>query len=182
MNMLGFLIGTVCLIGLVKVARGHRYGRGGCGGGPWGWHGYGHGTQDEGRGGWGRHGGFGKRFFLRSLFERLDTTPGQEKVIVAAAEELTGLLGKAKGEFKGTREDFARVIRGDSVDEASVADIFMKHDTVISETRRGVVEAVRKMHEALTEEQRKQVADLIESGPGYGRRWGRGGGPYRQWA
>jgi hypothetical protein len=191
--MLGFLIGTACLIGLIKVARGHRHGScggygyggqwgeggGGWGGGPWGRH-EGH---RGGPRGWGR-GGFGPRFFLRGLFERLDTTPGQEKVILAAAEELHAALHKAKDELRGTRADFAQVIRGEAVDEASVADIFMKHDTVISETRRGVVESVRKIHEALTDEQRKQVADLVESGPRFGGgRWRpRGGGPYRQWA
>jgi hypothetical protein len=53
--MIGFIIGTACLIGLIKVLRhgrggcgyGGRCGRGGCGGG-WGGR-YGH----EGRGGWG---------------------------------------------------------------------------------------------------------------------------------
>jgi hypothetical protein len=179
--MLGFLIGTACLIGLIKVARGHRHGYGGCGG-RWGHGGYGGYGMHQGGRGWGR-GGFGPRFFLRAMFERLDTTPGQEKVIVAAAEELREILGKAKGDIKGTREDFARVFRGEAVDEASVSDIFMKHDTVISETRRGVVESVRKIHDALSEDQRKKVADFIERGPrSRGDRWGRGdGGPYRQW-
>jgi hypothetical protein len=58
------------------------------------------------------------------------------------------------------------------VDEAALSDIFVKHDTVISETRRTAVEAVRRAHEALSEAQRAQVADFIERGRGG---WGRGG-------
>lgn len=172
--MLGFLFGTACLIGLFKVARGscHGYGGGGrCGpggfGGPFaGW-----------RRGGPRSRGFGPRFFLRAIFERLETTPGQEKVIVQAADELRDTFGKAKTELRGTRADFARVFRGDVVDEAALSDIFVKHDTVISATRRSAVEAVRKAHEALTEEQRSQVADFIERGrDGWGRgEWGHGG-------
>ena len=51
--MFGFLIGTLSLIGLIKVI---RNGRG------WGGHGF--------------RGGGAKRWMLRRLFQRLDTTPG----------------------------------------------------------------------------------------------------------
>jgi phosphoenolpyruvate carboxylase len=118
---------------------------------------------------------------LRSIFERLDTTPGQEKVVLQAADELKGAFGKAKSDLRATRADFARVFRGDAVDEASVADIFMAHDTVISETRRTVVEAVRKIHEALTEDQRARVADFIEQGRRGKGGWGGGWGGPRRW-
>ncbi len=172
--MLGFLFGTACLIGLIKVARGSCHGYGCHGGENWGY------GRREHRG-WGPRGGFGPRFFLRAIFERLDTTPGQEKVILQAADELKGAFGKAKSDLRATRADFARVFRGDVVDEASVADIFMTHDTVISETRRTAVEAVRKIHEALTEEQRAQVADFIESGRRGRGGWGGGWGGPRRW-
>jgi hypothetical protein len=175
--MLGFLLGTVCLIGLIKVARGSCHGYAGRG---WGRCGDGYGGEDGGGRGWHRGGhrgrGFGPRFFLRSIFERLDTTPGQEKVIVQAVDELKGAFGGAKEKLKETRADFARVFRGEVVDEAALSDIFVKHDTLISETRRNAVEAVRKAHEALSEAQRGQVADFIERGRGG---WGRGGS--RHW-
>lgn len=67
--MFGFIIGTVCLIALVKVLRrgrgwyGHRWGYGPHGGG------YGHGYM----------GGGGARWFLRGLFHRLETTPGSHQ-------------------------------------------------------------------------------------------------------
>ena len=168
--MLGFLLGTMCLFGFIKVARSscYRYAGRGWGGGGGGYAG------DGGPRGW--HGGFrsrgfGPRFILRSLFERLETTPGQEKVIVQAADDLMGAFRDAKGKLRETRGDFASVFRGEMVDEATLSDIFMKHDTVISETRRTAVEAIRKAHEALTEEQRSRVADFIERGRGGSRHW-----------
>jgi len=169
--MLGFLFGTACLIGFIKIARGFRYGYAGR---DWGRCGGGYGGEDGPRG-W-QGGGFrsrpvGPRLFLRAIFQRLDTTPGQEKVIIQAADELAAALRDAREKLRETRGDFARVLRGELVDEAALSDIFMKHDIVISETRRTAVEAVRKAHEALTEEQRSRVADFIERGHGGSRRW-----------
>ena len=187
--MFGFLIGTACLIGLIKVARhGRGCGRWGYGGygGPWG-----HSHHHGGFGGSARRGGFGRTFWLRGAFERLQTTPGQEKVIVEAVDELTEIFRKARDEFRATRGDFAGVFRSETVDEASVSDIFLRHDTTLSETRRAAVEAIHRIHDALTEKQRAEVADFLENGPGLrgrgwgGRGWGGGrdGGPYRdQWA
>jgi len=188
------LLWGACAIALIAVVKHRRFGCGrrwGCGGG---YGGYGPGGCGRG-GAWqdgydddgpsfgrGREGGgfrgFGLRALLRGLFERLGTSPGQEKVIVAAAEELRESLKHAKEEVRGTRKDFADAFRRGPVDEAAVADIFVRHDTVISETRRKVVEAVGRIHEALDDEQRTQVADLIERG--FGHSWrGRGRHGYR---
>jgi Spy/CpxP family protein refolding chaperone len=168
--MLGFLLGTACLIGFIKIARGswhgyrgHGWGRccGAYGGdGPRDWH-----LGDLGSR------GFGSRFLLRSIFERLETTPGQEKAIVQAAREVKSAFRNAREKLRQTRGEFAHVFRGDAVDEAALSDIFVTHDTVISETRRAAVEGIRKAHEALTEEQRMKVADFIERGPGGPRHW-----------
>src|SRR6476659_6155874 len=117
--MLGFLIGTVCLIGLIKTLRWGRHGHdgygGGCGGG-YGRRGWGGGDswgdQDH-RGGWGG----GRNVMLRGLFHRLDTTPGQEKAIKAALEELYEAARSARGEVSAARADVAKVMRSPAVDE-----------------------------------------------------------------
>src|SRR5579884_3245710 len=102
--MFGFLFGTACLVGLVKTLRGghcHRgYGhgcgagggcgpQGGCGARGWGGH-HGHWGGHWGGGHWGggHFGGGPARFMLRGLFQRLETTPGQEKVILAAVDQV----------------------------------------------------------------------------------------------
>jgi Spy/CpxP family protein refolding chaperone len=159
--MFGFIVGTVCLIGLVKVLRrGH------------GWHGH-----------WGHygsmsrfgHGGSGgrRRWFMRSIFERLDTTPGQEKAIVHALEELRENRALVREEAEHTRSDLARVIASGFVDDASLEETFARHDRLLAQLRVSFVEALKKSTEALDERQRKQVGDLLErSGRfGGGRVW-----------
>jgi len=172
------LIWGACAIAVIAVLKhrrhchrgwGHGYGGGWEAGGECG-RGYG---PPCGRGSGGGFRRFGLRAMVRGLFERLGTTPGQEKVIVKALEDLREVGLHAKGEIKATRKDFADAFRRGPIDEASVADIFVRHDTVISETRRKAVEAVGRIHEALDDEQRAHVADIIEHGAGHGRgyRW-----------
>lgn len=182
--MLGFLIGTACLIGLVKVVRYGRHG-GACGGRGWhghhGWHGgHGgwHGHHRGGWGGWGARGGGG--FWLRGLFERLDTTPGQEKVIKQAVDEVMAATSAARGELEATRRDVAAALRGGIVDETQMGELFARHDEKLREVRKAFVGALAKVNDALDEDQRKKLADLLERGLG-GRFGGfaGGGGPYR---
>ncbi len=191
--MLGFLIGTACLIGLVKMLRrggchrsyGYRsFGYGGsCGGGGrgYGWEGHDHGHdrghggpfRTHGRGGW-RPGGHGMaHFVLRRLFEVLDTTPGQEKVIAAALEEMRETMAKHRGEVRKSREDLAKAMRSPSFDETVMGELFARHDTAIEAMRRAAVGSMAKVHEALDERQRARLADLIEESPGL---WGAFGG------
>jgi Spy/CpxP family protein refolding chaperone len=157
--MFGFIIGTVCLIGLVKVLRrGH------------GWHGHWHHDSYASRHG---RGGGRRRWFMRSVFERLDTTPGQEKAIVQALDELRENKTLVREEAEHTRADLARVIAGGFVDDASLEETFARHDRLLAQLRVSFVEALKKTTEALDERQRKQVGDLLErSGRfGGGRIW-----------
>jgi Spy/CpxP family protein refolding chaperone len=170
--MFGFIIGTVCLIGLIKVL---RHGRG--------WHGYGHGCGYGAYGGgyghghdYGHMGGGGSRWFLRGLFHRLETTPGQEKAIVAAIDELRENRRVIREELEQTRGDVARVVAGGLVEDSSLEDTFARQDRLLAQLRVSFVEAMKKITEVLDERQRKQIADMLAGG--FFRRWG-GGGPYR---
>jgi hypothetical protein len=180
--MLGFVIGTLCLIGLVKTLRwgrrhrayGYGYGYGGCGSS--GFHGFsGHGPfGGDHHGGWGDggggFGGWGPGAMLRSLFQRLDTTPGQEKVILSAVDELREAGRKLRGEAGQTRADVAKAMRSPGFDEVLFGEMFARHDTSVEELRKAAVGAMAKIHDALDEKQRARLADLIESGPSYFRR------------
>jgi hypothetical protein len=150
--MFGLLFGTLCLIGLVVVlARGRRgfrrYGH-------WHGHGYGH--------------GFGPRAALNAMLARLDTAPGQEKVIVAAVEEFMDRARESGRKVRDTRSDLATAVRGDHVDESRLTEVFGDHDAALSNVRQAAVDALRKIHEALDERQRKLLADLVESGGYFG--------------
>jgi Spy/CpxP family protein refolding chaperone len=159
-RMIGFIIGTVCLIGLVKVLRRGR-----------GWHGrWGHGGYGpSGRMG---YGGGPRRWFLRSVLERLETTPGQEKAIVAAIDELRDNRKLVREEAEQTRADLARVVAGGLVDDAALEETFARHDRLLAQLRVGFVESLKKATEALDERQRQKIADLLaRSGRFGGRVW-----------
>jgi hypothetical protein len=183
--MIGFVLGTLCLFGLIKVIRrGRHFGPafaygGGCGGGgyddgppwsrhdhhhdhPWGHHGR--------RGGWG--GWRGQNFMLRSLFERLDTTPGQEKVIASALEDLRNVGRGVKDDLGGARSELATAMRGESFDEVALGGATARMETAVDTVRKAGIDAFAKVHSALDERQRQILADLLERGP-------RGFSPFR---
>lgn len=177
--MLGFFVGTVCLIGLIKTLRwGCHHRGGGCGygyhGGGWGRRGWGgHGYHGDHDGGWGGGGWSGPGMILRALFQRLDTTPGQEKVIVAAYEEVREATRAARGEARASRADIAKAMRAPGIDEVLFGEMFARHDAALETLRKAGVGAIAKVHDALDERQRARLADLIEAGPGFFR-----GGPW----
>jgi hypothetical protein len=152
--MFGFFIGAACLIGLAAVARRgrrhHFYGHGGCHGG-------------------GRR-GFGGRFFFHRILDRLDTTPGQEKVIREAVHDFKEEAWTLRSEVRGTRSEIAQALRAPELDKAVIDRVFAKHDEVIEKLRASLLSTADKVHGTLDERQRKQLADMIESGP-----WGYAG-------
>jgi Spy/CpxP family protein refolding chaperone len=152
--MIGIVVGTAVAVGLFSMARRARrrmYGYGGCGGS-----------------GGGRHGFSRRRWLMRWLFEKLDTTPGQEKVIMGALEELRDNRASLREELDQTRSDLARVVRGGLVDDFSLEEAFARHDRLLARMRVSFVEAARKATEALDERQRQALGDMVE-----GRRFGR---------
>ena len=140
--MIGFLIGTVCLIGLVKVLRG------------------GHGWRGRRWGGYGR--GFGPRAGLRFLFERLDTSPGQEKVILGVVEDLWKTKREVGEELIHSRHDVASAMRGERFDEVALDTAFGRQDALIAKLRASVKTALTTVHEALDDRQRKVAGDMLE--------------------
>jgi Spy/CpxP family protein refolding chaperone len=151
--MFGFIIGTLSLIGLIKVARSGR-GR---------------------RGGWGR-------WMMRRLFERLDTTPGQEKVMLEAAHDARRVMWQAREEMQRARRDYARAMRAEPFDGEAVNAAFEQQQAAIDEVKKTLKAKLQAIHEALSPEQRAVLADLIEFGPrrlsgaGWARGWGGGHG------
>lgn len=159
--MFGFFVGTVCLIGLIGVLRRGRHHH---------HFGHSHGCGSEGWGGYGRARrrgfGFGPRAMLRRLFERLDTTPGQEKVIVEAFSDLKNSARDAKGGLREARHDLAEAFRQESFDELLLGGALSRLDGSVDTLRKAGLDAFGKVHAALDERQRKILADLIESGRG----------------
>lgn len=169
--MFGFVIGTLSLVALLKVVGSYRRGYR-CAGGPegfGGWHGHRWGHRHggwHGRRGW-HHGGGWRRFALYSLFERLDATPGQEKVITAAMDELRTKLRAMREQWHSSKNNVAEAFRGDTLTESQTSELLSPFASHFDELRAATGEAMRKIHEALDPRQRGILADLMERG------WGR---------
>jgi hypothetical protein len=146
--MLGFFIGAACLLGLYAVARRgrrpHFYGsHGGC-----------HGRR-----------GFGGRHLFNRVLDRLDTTPGQEKVIRTALHDLSEEAWGLRSEVRGTRSEIAAALRTPELDKDGLDRVFAKHDELIERLRASLLRSAEQVHGTLDERQRKQLADMIEAGP-----------------
>ena len=140
--MLGFFVGTACLIGLIAVARrGRRY------------YGFHHGRR------------FGGRFVMHRVLERLDTTPGQEKVIRDALHGLGEEAWTLRREVKATRSEIASALRAPELDRSALDRVFAKHDELIEKLRSSALGAAEQVHGTLDERQRAKLADMIEQGP-----------------
>ena len=147
------LIGALCLGGFIALARRRHYG-----------YGYGHGHG-------GCHRGFGPfhrgRSFLYSAFERLDTTPGQEKAIVAALDDFRDSARAIKNRVKDSRGEIAEALRQDQFEPERVERLVARHGEELNQLASVGAKTLARIHEALDPEQRKRVARWLESGPGY---------------
>ena len=181
--MLGFVVGSVCLIALIKMFRRGRH----CGHGHHGWR-HQHGSGGHGCGGhhhqqhgWsggyeGDHGfddGFddddGDRnrvVFLRSLFSQLQATPGQERIIVDGLKELKGAFQKAKSAQRKSAHDLSEALRSDTLSMDAMGSVFAALDEGTDAVRNGAFSALTKIHEVLDERQRRVLSDLIARGGG----------------
>ncbi len=151
---------------LKKLVFRRRFGYGGsCG--HRGWH----------RGRWRRgFGGPGGSFWLRAIFARLDTTPGQEREIRAALEDFQTTAKAAKEGVKGSRVELARAIGGESLDEAALGEASSKVDTATAQVKDAFTSALKRIHAVLDPKQRERLAEIVSKGPSAFGGWG---GPYR---
>jgi Spy/CpxP family protein refolding chaperone len=189
--------GVVGIVALVKGALFHRrFGRFGHGfGPPWAMAACGPSLGGEGacgRGGPFRHGfgrwrGFGAHgggpggsFWLRAIFARLDTTPGQEKEIRAAIEDFQRTAREAKDGLHASREGLAKAIAGETFDEIAIGEASVKIDATAAKVKEAFEAALRRIHAVLDPKQRERLSRLVAEGP-RGMRDGWGNHPYRSW-
>jgi Spy/CpxP family protein refolding chaperone len=155
---LGLLVGTICLIALIRVLMRRRwYG---------GYHHWGHAHAGPSYG-WG-YGGppwYGRRRgFLFSILARLDATPSQEKAILGALDELKDTARELRGTVRETRGDVARTVRGPAFDESAFAAASARFDESTRKMRDAIADTLGKIHGVLDDKQRKTLGELIESG------------------
>ena len=129
--------------------------------------------------GYGCHGGMrrsrGARSWLRSVFERMGTTPSQERVIMHALDELRSNRSALVEEATTTRSDLGSAISSGLVDDTTLEETFARHDRLLARLRVSFVEALKQINEVLDDGQRKQLADALRN---RGSGWFGGGSPW----
>ena len=159
--MFGLFFGIVCLVLLFHTLRRASYGGYGYGLlGPFSGHGH---YRRHGHPPW-VHGRFRRarrRFAMRWLFEELETTPGQEKAILSAVDNLRDQLENGRGELDAARNELAQAFGGDVLDEAALNGALARAEGFSSKMRSEVVRGVTEIHGALDGRQRRQIAELI---------------------
>ena len=169
------------VLGFVAARKARRCGRGGYGGGCGGWHHH-HSHGWHGRhGGWrgpGMWGGGRGRAGLHMALAHIDASPAQERAIIAEVDKLHERLHSARSTLKDGRRDLAAAIRGPVLDDASLGAVLGRVDGATGEARTAVLEALRNIHALLDDNQREQLANLLDNG--WSRRGPGGpGSPYR---
>jgi hypothetical protein len=153
--MFGFVFGTLCLIGFAKVAFGHR--------GRWhrrwggGWH-----------GGYGACGGshWGPSRALYWGFQRLDTSPGQEKAIRSALSEMWQGLATLRPALHAIRKETGVAFAQEGFNAQVAEERLRVGEIELDQARKLVSGTLAKIHEVLDPDQRQRVAKWLESGHG----------------
>ena len=146
--MLFFILGAVCFGAFLKVAFGHHHGH--------------------------RHHRRGRRklrFMMDRAFDRLDTSPGQEKEIRSAIDALLDDLKPARREMGKTMREQIREAMGEELfDEAALRAKLEEHETRMAGLRESLLHTLGRIHEALDVDQRKELARMMRRMSWGGRR------------
>lgn len=170
------ILGAVMLFKLVRALVWRRrmmhfagYEGGGCGHRGRGW-----GGPPWARRGWSR--GPGNSFWLRAVFAKLDTTPGQEREIRSAIEDFQREAHGAKDGLRGARTKLAEAIGPDELDESKLVEARATAEDVTGKVKDAFAASLRRIHAILDPKQRERLAELLAKGPRFRGGWG---GPYR---
>jgi hypothetical protein len=133
--MVGFLIGTLCLLGLIAtLKRGRR---------------------------WNRYGGFGPRRALRWFFRRIDASPAQEKAIAEAAEAVRKSRLAMREEMQFLREELGDVLRKSDLTHDDLEAVYTRLESTMRTRARSLFDTVVGAHATLDASQREKLADLL---------------------
>jgi uncharacterized membrane protein len=107
--------------------------------------------------------------FIRAVLRHVQATPAQERVIGAAFAEFGDEIKRLGGdEGKRSRQEIGDALRRPTFDGVVLGEQFARHDTLIEQGRKAFVGLFAKIHDALEDEQRARLADLVQRGPRFG--------------
>lgn len=138
--MLGFIVGTICLLALLRVLRGRSCAR-----------------RARCRGGSG----------IDRLLGHLDADDEQRRAIETAVDELRRSARQLRDELRRTRNDLGEAIVEPDLDETTLGELFARHDGVLEQLRRDFVGALARIHDALDDRQRARLGRWLRTAPAW---------------
>lgn len=109
---------------------------------------------------------------LYRVLSRLEASPGQEKVIRSAVEDLRQRTRAIWASSREARPELAELIRAERLDSNALDSWFEARFAALRDMQRGIQQRLAEIHDVLDERQRKELAHLVERTP----RWGWHGG------
>lgn len=109
---------------------------------------------------------YGRGYFGSWALRRLDTSPGQEKVIRTAISDAQTILGGLRDDNRAAREELASILGEEKLDEARLGAWFEGREGAWGEVKPKLVELGRQVHEVLDADQKKRVGSWLRSGFG----------------
>ncbi len=167
----GFIVGTLCLVGLAHtvLGRGRRYAGfghrrwGGCGEQDYGEHRWGRGDFGDGprhRDAPGGQRGWG---VIHAMMRRLDASAAQEKAIMAAVDDVRRTVRDLRGQAQIAREELARALGEPTLDPAVLASARARVETASHHIADALTAALTDIHAILDDRQRRMLGDVIAS-------------------
>ena len=140
--MIGFVVGSLVLVGIVKAVRYRRWRR--------------YGPQAR----WGRGGG------AWGLMARLRLSPEQRASFKEAKGEVKDAMSQLKETLAELRGDVALALAAPAFEEELVGATTVKLDAAVDTLRRTLVSLVGRAHTTLDDDQRLELARLLTQGRG----------------
>jgi hypothetical protein len=114
----------------------------------------------------------GRGWMLRRLFARLETTPGQERLLLEELDRLRAELAGLREGLFASREELAATLAAERLDPSALEALVARQLARAEAARKAAVDGLSRFHEALTARQRQVLAQLVRSGrlgPAHGR-------------
>jgi len=103
------------------------------------------------------------RRWLEALFERLDTSPRQERTIVDAMDKFWDHLTEGRSELSAVRKQVAEALASDQLDEGALGAALARVEDLIAKTKLELANVLTEVHASLDGEQRKELAGLLSA-------------------
>lgn len=110
-----------------------------------------------------RYGGFGGYW----AFKRLDTSPGQEKVIRTAISEAREVWRDYRKSNQGAKEQLVPILEAEVLDEHAVSSWLGERQRSLEEVKAPLLAIAKRIHDVLDPEQRRKVARFVAHSGGY---------------